>query len=117
MPITKQFVHADDCKIVAADPDVEIPWNYEGDGLWRAECVCTTEYFREPITDKRVRVDPRDPSTAHHGGACEFADTTDPSLLRLVLKVADGANDGYWWVTCSACDFAWQVHHYAESVG
>jgi hypothetical protein len=48
---------------------------------------------------------------------CEFASETDPSVLRLVLKVAEGANDDYWWVTCSACDFAWQVPHYAESVG
>jgi hypothetical protein len=55
---TKQFQHADDGRIVKADPNVEIPWSYLGEGLWKAECVCTAEYFREPLTDDRVRNDP-----------------------------------------------------------
>jgi hypothetical protein len=73
------------------------------------------EYFREPITDKRVRVDPRDPSTAHHSGACELHGETDPNVLRLALKAVE--RDGYWWVQCGACDTGWQVPYYAESVG
>jgi hypothetical protein len=48
----------------------------------------------------------------------ERRDTTDPALLRVILKVQDGAGGRYWWVQCSACDCAWQVPHYAaESVG
>ena len=45
---TQPFIHADNCRIVKADPGVGIPWNYEGGGLWKAEYVCTIEYFREP---------------------------------------------------------------------
>ena len=29
------------------------PVELRGGGLWKAECVCTAEYFREPITDDR----------------------------------------------------------------
>jgi hypothetical protein len=35
----KTFVHSEDCRILAADPDVEIPWNEVETGHWRAECV------------------------------------------------------------------------------
>jgi hypothetical protein len=28
----KPFIHADNCRIVKADPGVGIPWNYEGGG-------------------------------------------------------------------------------------
>ena len=45
-------------RIVKADPGVGIPWNYEGGWLWKAECVCTAEYFREPITDDRCSARP-----------------------------------------------------------
>jgi hypothetical protein len=39
-------------------------------------------------------------------------------MIRLILKVRDGMGEGYWWVECGACDFVWQVPHYApESVG
>jgi hypothetical protein len=38
-------------------------------------------------------------------------------VLRVILKVRDGAGGDYWWVECSACDTAWQVRYYAESVG
>jgi hypothetical protein len=42
----------------------------------------------------------------------------DPAVLRLVLKVKDGAGGDYWSVECGACDTGWQVPHYAaESVG
>jgi hypothetical protein len=40
-------------------------------------------------------------------------DTTDPVLLRAILKVRDGAGGGYWWVECAGCDCGWQVPHYA----
>jgi hypothetical protein len=51
-------------------------------------------------------------------GQCEFASETDPAMIRLILKVRDGMGEGYWWVECGACDFVWQVPHYApESVG
>jgi hypothetical protein len=71
------------------------------------------EHFHEAPADRRSRLDPLDPSTSHHLGQCEYRDTTDPALLRVVLKVKDGASGDYWWVECSACDCAWQVPHYA----
>jgi hypothetical protein len=46
---------------------------------------------------------------------CEFASETDAAVLKVLLKVRD--RDGYWWVECNACDSAWQVPYYAESVG
>jgi hypothetical protein len=41
----------------------------------------------------------------------------DNAVLRLVLKVKDSAGRDYRWVECGACDSAWQVPHYAESIG
>jgi hypothetical protein len=38
-------------------------------------------------------------------------------VLRVILKVKDGAVGDYWWVECGASDTAWQVPYYAESVG
>jgi hypothetical protein len=104
-------------QIQAVDPDVEIPWSYVGDGLWKAECVCTMEYYREPFTDNRVRLDPHDPKTSRHAPECEFASTTEPSVVRVLLRVREGMAPGYWWVECGSCNTAWQVAHYAESVG
>ena len=112
----RPFTHSHDCKILAADPTTEIPWSYVGDGGWKAECVCSTEYFREPLTDDRVRCDPLDPATSRHGGACEFATVTDPAVLKLALKVRDGSGGDYWWVECGSCEYSWPVPHYAESV-
>ena len=112
---TQAFIHADNCRIVKADPGVGIPWNYEGGGLWKAECVCTAEYFREPITDNRVRLDPFDPATARHFGQCEYVSETDPAVIKVLLKVTDKGD--YDWVECGGCGSGWQVPHYAESVG
>lgn len=69
------------------------------------------------LIDSCVQFDPYDPSTFRHAGQCEHRYTSDPVLLRAILKVRDGASGGYWWVECSACDTAWQDPHYAESVG
>ena len=39
-------------------------------------------------------------------------------MLRVLLKVRDGAGGDYWWVECGACATAWQVPYYiTESVG
>jgi hypothetical protein len=78
-------------------------------------CVCTIEYFREPITDNRVRLDPYNPATARHLGHCEYISETDPAVIKVLLKVTDKEN--YDWVECSGCWGCWQVLHYAESVG
>ena len=67
---------------------------------------------REPPTDGRARLDPYDPSTFRHAGQCEHRDTSDPALLRVILKVRDGAGGGYWWVECATCEHGWQVPHY-----
>ena len=78
--------------------------------------MCTAEYFREPITDDRVRLDPFDPATARHFGQCEYVSETDPAVIRLLLKVKPGLGEGYDWVECGACGAGWQVAHF-ESVG
>jgi hypothetical protein len=49
-------------------------------------------------------------------GHCEFASETDPTVLKVLLKVKDGAGGSYRWVECGACDCGWQVPYYAESV-
>ena len=58
--------------------------------------------------DRRVRLDPYDPSTFRHAGQCEYRYTSDPALLRAILKVRDGAGAGYWWVECGTCECGWQ---------
>jgi hypothetical protein len=55
------------------------------------------------------------PSTFRHAGQCEHRYSSDPALLRAILKVRPGANEGYWWVQCSACEYGWQVPHYQSS--
>lgn len=86
-------------------------------GVWEARCQCAIEYYNDPVADRRARLDPLDPKTSRHFGACEFVGETDPAKLRYILKVKDGLGPGYWWVECSACDSSWHVPHYAESVG
>jgi hypothetical protein len=115
-PPSRPFSHADNCKILTADPGVEIEWSNLGGGRWTRVCVCGDETWYEPEPERR-RLDPLDPSTAKHAGECEFRNA-DRNVLRVVLKVRDGADGDYWWVECGACDTAWQVPHYAaESVG
>jgi hypothetical protein len=76
------------------------------------------EHFHEAPADHRTRLDQLDPSTFRQAPQCEHRRTTDPVLLRAILKLRDGAGGDYWWVECSACDCGWQVPHYAtESVG
>jgi hypothetical protein len=111
----RPFMHAPTCKIMKADPTTEIPWQEVETGLWVAQCVCGKEYERETPADRRVRLDPLDPSTFGQGGGCEHRATIDPAILRAILRVHD--REGYWWVQCGACDFSWQVPYYAaESV-
>jgi hypothetical protein len=48
----------------------------------------------------------------------EYRETTDPALVRAILRVKDGMGGDYWWVECGACNTCWQVPYYAaESVG
>ena len=110
---TRPFTHTPDCKIMKADPSTEIRWQEIETGYWVAECQCGKEYWREPPADQRGRLDPFDPSTAHHLPQCQHAHTTDPAVLRLVLDVKDGLEPGYWWVMCLTCQAGWQVLHYA----
>ena len=42
------FAHADDCKILTADPDVQIPWSEIRGGVWEARCVCGVQYHHDP---------------------------------------------------------------------
>jgi hypothetical protein len=112
---TRPFAHAYDCKIMKADPTTEIPWPEVGTGHWQAECQCGIEHFHEAPADRRSRLDPLDPSTSRHLRQCEYRDTTDPALLRVILRVRDGAGGDSLWVECSACDCARQVPHYAAA--
>jgi len=112
---TQPFTHADSCKILKADPTVQIQWSEVETGHWRATCMCGSgDVYVEP--DRGVRLDPYDPSTFRHPGECEFASETDPAVIKIVLKVKDGAGGSYWWVECGSCDTAWQVPYYAESL-
>jgi hypothetical protein len=116
-PPDRPFSHVDDCRILAADPTVVIPWSRLEYGRWRRECVCGAEGWTEPAAE-RIRLDPLDPSTAHHAGECEFKDVTDPAVLKVLLKVREGQGGGYWWVECGSCATGWQVPFYgSESVG
>jgi hypothetical protein len=38
-------------------------------------------------------------------------------MSRNAIYIACREGGEYWWVECGACDPAWQVPHYAESVG
>ena len=38
------------------------------------------------------------------------------TVLKVLLKVKPGMGEGYDWVECGACDYGWQVPHFAESV-
>lgn len=60
---------------------------------------------------------PIDPSTFRHAGQCEHRFTSDPALLRVILRVRDGAGVGYWWVECGTCECGWKAAQCAESVG
>jgi hypothetical protein len=72
------------------------------------------ESWYEPEPERR-RLDPLDPSTAMHLGACEFREATDRALLQLALKIRDGADPSYKWVSCGGCDCSWPVPVYAEA--
>jgi hypothetical protein len=111
----RPFAHADNCKIMKADPTTKIPWSDVESGHWRAECQCGIEHFHEASAYRRARLDPLDPSTFHHAGGCKHRDTTDPAFLAAILKVRDGAGGDYWWVECAGCDCGWQVPHYAAA--
>ena len=52
------FTHADDCKILEADPDVQIEWSEIETGHWGAVCQCGSEDVYEEPTDRRVRARP-----------------------------------------------------------
>jgi hypothetical protein len=111
----KPFVHTDDCRILAADPDVQIQWNELETGFWVAECVCGKEYHHDQPADDLVRLDPFDPSTSRHLPQCEFVSETDPSVLKLLLKVTPGLGGGYHWVTCGDCQASWQVAYFVAA--
>jgi hypothetical protein len=41
-----------------------------------------------------------DPKISRHARECEFASETDATVLKIVLKVKDGASGSYHWVEC-----------------
>jgi hypothetical protein len=107
----RAFAHSDGCKILAADPTVQIQWSEVETGHWRRVCQCGAEDVYEEPADRRVRLDPLDAKTARHLGQCEFVGETDAAMLRVLLKVTDKGD--YDWVECGSCDAGWQVPHYA----
>ena len=110
-PPDRPFANEDGCKILAADPTVELPWSRLEYGQWKRECQCSTESWQEPAPS-RVRLDPYDPVTMRHLPQCEFKDASDPSILKALLKVTP--KDGYSWVECGSCSGGWQVLDFAE---
>jgi hypothetical protein len=111
-PKLPPFSHADDCKILAADPDVHIEWSEIESGHWVATCQCGEEHYRES-RERARRLDPLDPATARHLPQCEFVGEDDPAVLRVLLKIQPGLSEGYDWVTCGSCDGQWAVPHVA----
>jgi hypothetical protein len=99
---------------VKADPRVAILWSEVKSGHWQAASACGSEDVYKKPADRRARLDPLDPFTFRHAPQCEHRDTTDPAVLRAILKVREGAGGGYSWVQCGICDCGWQVPHYAE---
>jgi hypothetical protein len=81
-PPSTPFAHGPDCRIFAADPGVDIPWNDLGGGAWRRECVCSFEIFNAPFVDNRTRLDPYDPATARHLPQCEYIGEASPLCSR-----------------------------------
>jgi hypothetical protein len=106
------FIHTNDCAILRADPDAQIPWNEVDTGVWEARCQCGRQYFHEPARDEQARQDPLDPALARHAPPCERASVSEPDMLRLALKVTE--KDGYWYVQCASCTAGWQVPFFAE---
>jgi hypothetical protein len=117
-PPDAPFLHDDGCRIVRADPGFgDPPWSRLEGGRWNRVCVCNEETWYEPAP-RRLQLDPLDPATTRHFGECEYRDVTDPALLKVLLKVAQGTGGDYWWVTCGGCDASWAVPYYgAESAG
>src|SRR5687767_10957440 len=87
--------HASGCKLVVADPGYQPPWQEVERGHWRRTCQCYSEDIYEPRVETRTRLDPLDPSTFRHMPQCEHRDTTDPALVRIILKVQDVAEGDY----------------------
>jgi hypothetical protein len=116
-PSLPPFSHSDGCRILQADPSVEIPWSEVESGHWVATCQCGEQHYREPREPAR-RLDPLDPTTASHLPQCELANEDDRAVLKVALRIKPGLGEGYDWVECNACGGGWQVPHYAaESVG
>jgi len=97
-------------EILGGRPTVQIQWSEVEAGHWRAVCQCGSEDVYEKPTDRRVRNDPLDSKTSQQ---CEFAAVIDPAMLRVLLKVKDGAGGSDWWIECGGCAAGWQVPHYA----
>ena len=67
-------------------PTVWIEWSELEDGHCRAVCQCGSEEVYEEA-DRRVRLDPYDPSALRHAGECEHRDTSVPAFLWAILKI------------------------------
>ena len=108
------FSHAPDCKIVHADPSVQVPWSEIRVEFGRhAVCAASnTTMSPSPTTVSGSTRSTRRP-LATRGSASSTV--TDPAMLRAVLRVT--RKDGYDWVECNGGDMGWQVAHSAESVG
>jgi hypothetical protein len=110
-PPDTPFEHGPNCMVLRADPTVVIPWSEVETRHWVRTCQCSEEHWRAPAP-ARVRLDPLDPKTSRHLPQCEFVGTTDPAILRALLKITP--KDGYAWVECGGCQAGWQVADFAE---
>ena len=75
---TRPFTHAESCKILKADPGVEIKWSEVETGHWRGVCQCGSEdVYEKP--DRRVRLDPM----THPPSATRASVSTVPRAILL----------------------------------
>ena len=103
------FAHADDCKIVHADPGVQIPWSEIRRGVWEARCVCGVQYHhdlapiigldaRSPAASRRAPPVASGPPRSRPGARRRSAHPGDASLdsrespVRLRLRVSSLAS-------------------------
>jgi hypothetical protein len=72
--------------------------------------------FYEELADRRGRLDRLDAETSRRSGECEFASETDPSVLKVLLRVKPGLGGGYDWVERGSCAAGGRFRTDAERV-
>ena len=77
---TRPFSHAQDCKILKADPASRFPWQEIETGHWVAECQCGKEHHHEAPAVPLLLADP--------------VSTFQPGEWRSMNLAVPGSGDG-----------------------